>query len=751
MWAQGGRARALVIGVRRYPRYAATKPLQFSDRDASLFSEYLTKSKPGAFQKEDLVVIRDEEATLDRVTLALRRTLLGAEPGDTVYIFFSARGVALPGAPDGYLGTSDLVEIKPESTGFPVSDLKDLMQYSRAQRIFFFADLCRDPPSMTVENRINIRLEDLGTIGKVSGILGSERQRLSLEKPDLHHAQESGFGVFGYSLVSGLEKPQNGHFFEQLKREMALTTGSYRQSPTLLGTQPALERILQVIGVTRLLRGPLWASLAWSPEVPPSSQETDPAEISRQLTSGGLIREPEQLVARTLAYKASLPDSTWQQVRDSVSGMLAGDAQKLIAEYGVLDLLPEDPDRPGKGDRSFAWAARAFAGVLALVPDEPTYTTYRQDVESRRLLCSGLDQIYQDRAAAGRPDLQRAESLARRPAPEIYNALGITFLEAGPDYNRAAQYFRSAKRLSPMWPYPRHNLALTYAESGDYTGAEKEYADAIAIAPDQPYLYYNLGLLYERSNQKRLARSAYEGALQSLTRQAAIYDMRGREWAGDLPREGDVARRRAVAAGKTTAVVQNALGSLLESERNPREAAAHYEEAMRIDPSLCVARHNLALLKQKWPRKKFSDTATAADLYRDNAGRCPAFWPSILQLAKIDLAQGDLSRAGTELHTVLSLAPSNREAKKTLAAVSIGQNDAAGAIALLTAVISEDVRQSTSNRGLADPALYELLGDAYTVAKDSRACEAYRSALAATKGAAYGGDRGRLRRKASCR
>jgi hypothetical protein len=58
--AQAGRARALVIGVRRYPRYAPTEPLKFSNQDAALFSDYLNRSKLGTFQKEDLIVITDE-------------------------------------------------------------------------------------------------------------------------------------------------------------------------------------------------------------------------------------------------------------------------------------------------------------------------------------------------------------------------------------------------------------------------------------------------------------------------------------------------------------------------------------------------------------------------------------------------------------------------------------------------------------------------------------------------------------------
>jgi len=318
-----------------------------------------------------------------------------------------------------------------------------------------------------------------------------------------------------------------------------------------------------------------------------------------------------------------------------------------------------------------------------------------------------------------------------------------------------------------MWPYPRHNLALTYAESGDYAAAKREYLEAIATAPKQAYLYYNLGLVYERSNQKRLARRAYEDALRSLTEQAAIYDSRNSEWevaileqrdkgdAGqmdELRREADLTRKRSTAALKTTAIVENALGSLLESERNPPAAAGHYEAAIRIDSSFCVARHNLAMLKQKWPRKNWKGNSDSPEaLYRQNVSLCPAFWPSVLQVAAIDFSNGDLSKARGELDTVLSQAPENREAKKKLASVLILQNETSTAIQMLTKAIDQDPEGDASKSGHADPTLYELLGDAYTASKDPKACEAYRSAIAAAKWAAYSGDRARLRRKANCR
>jgi tetratricopeptide (TPR) repeat protein len=724
-----------------------------------LFEQYLKSGKAGKFQNGDLIVIRDEGATLDRVHLALREAILGAQPGDRVYIFISARGIARPGALDGYLGASDLVESKPQSTGVSVSDLKDMMQNSKAQRIFFFADVCRDPPTDNIENRINIRLETLGTVPKVSGFLGSDRQRLSLEKADLQYAQQRGFGVFGYSLVTGLTGGSGSALFEYLRREMASQTNS-RQTPTILGKSTDFPNLGAGVAEQRKQGGLLVAALRWTPGLFRFQvRQQTPDDVLRDLAASSPPTEPESLAQKARDLKNSLPPEDWITLRDGVIATLAARGQNLIAEYGVSDMLPDDPLRVRKGNRGFSVAAREFQSALSLLPDEELYRAYRQDLESRRLLCSGLDQIYQDQVVPARDDLRQAETSLRRPLPEVYNALGITFLEEGKDYDSAIRYFQLAQRYAPAWPYPRHNLALTYAEKGDYSSAERTYRDAIAIAPEQPYLYYNLGLLLQRSNQTGPARRAYEEALESLTKQATTYSLRSAEWMRELPEKAQIARQRAEGFAKAKAIVENALGALMASRHNPEAAANYYEQAIDADSMLCATRQNLAVLKQTQPGRKWPGTAGDPQaLLEENLLVCADFHPSRIRLSMIYLGQGDLVRARTGFETVLAQVPGNVEAKKGLAEVLMRQKQFAPAIALWNGLIDTELKQQESaatgkpNReALANPSLYEGLGDAYAASSDSRACAAYRTALKALKGSVYDGDRNQLRRKAqSC-
>src|SRR5437868_3952294 len=91
LFAQAPRSRAIIIGVRRYPSLAQTKPLRFSNQDADLFGQFLRNGKAGQFDSRDIIELKDEAATLDSATLALRKALLGAQPKENVYLFISAR------------------------------------------------------------------------------------------------------------------------------------------------------------------------------------------------------------------------------------------------------------------------------------------------------------------------------------------------------------------------------------------------------------------------------------------------------------------------------------------------------------------------------------------------------------------------------------------------------------------------------------------------------------------------------------
>src|SRR6202011_1473777 len=107
----------------------------------------------------------------------------------------------------------------------------------------------------------------------------------------------------------------------------------------------------------------------------------------------------------------------------------------------------------------FQEGLNAYTLALQLAPD----SVY---LESRQKFFEGRLAIADGKWKDARNSLETAIRLD--PAsPSAYNALGISYLEQA-QYQEAIAAFVDAIRRAPYWPYPRHNLALTYWQDGQY-------------------------------------------------------------------------------------------------------------------------------------------------------------------------------------------------------------------------------------------------------------------------------------------
>jgi tetratricopeptide (TPR) repeat protein len=402
--------------------------------------------------------------------------------GHNLYLHLVTRYGAAAGAVEGYLGTSNLVAGNPQATAVPVSYLKMLIQDSKASRVILFADVCRAPPGSPA-NMINTLLADLGKIPKVSGILASAPGQVSEENGVLKH------GVFGYYLVNSgshgaIDIPA---LWSALANQVRVATkGSQR--PLQIGKESAT---LWRIAFTPTLSDPPFAfsrypsqmaAASWFPallalQAPALAQLRSLAE---QLRKRDEIQDPENVATQLLNLKPRVSSAEWSLVRELAITTLADQGQKYVSRYGTQDMLPEDPLRVTRDQ--YRLAADSFHAALRLTPEDKGLLPYRNMLTVRQLLCEAGKG-----AADPRNILELANAMTAVSIPDVENALGNTYLEAqAKDYALAAEHFRNAKRASPGWLYPRHNLALAYIEQGKYSEAETEYRDAIAMGSPQP-------------------------------------------------------------------------------------------------------------------------------------------------------------------------------------------------------------------------------------------------------------------------
>ena len=137
-----GRKFAVIIGVSEY-KYndAGLTDLAFADKDAEALNQLLTQ---GGFNKNDILFLTNEDATLSAVRDSLARFLTRAASTDMILFFLAGHGT-----PDPYdqrnlyylVHDSKVADLK--NTALPMLELKQILdQKLQAKRAVFLLDTC---------------------------------------------------------------------------------------------------------------------------------------------------------------------------------------------------------------------------------------------------------------------------------------------------------------------------------------------------------------------------------------------------------------------------------------------------------------------------------------------------------------------------------------------------------------------------------------------------------------------------------
>ena len=124
MAQEASTAYAIVVGISKYqnPEIPA---LQFANRDAQIFSEYLISAGGGSVPKENMIVLLDSAATSAALYNAVFWVTQRAKKTDKFYFYFSGHGDMenVTMFNDGYLICYNTPPINYVNTGFSINYL----------------------------------------------------------------------------------------------------------------------------------------------------------------------------------------------------------------------------------------------------------------------------------------------------------------------------------------------------------------------------------------------------------------------------------------------------------------------------------------------------------------------------------------------------------------------------------------------------------------------------------------------------
>jgi len=160
----------------------------------------------------------------------------------------------------------------------------------------------------------------------------------------------------------------------------------------------------------------------------------------------------------------------------------------------------------------------------------------------------------------------RGAAAARPDHPVALNTLGAALLSAG-NVSDAAGFFERALQANPRYTNARYNLANALAEQQRWEQAAAEFRKVLADNPDDAGARQHLGEVLRLWGDESAKRGSLAEAAAHL--------------------------RESLDFRQDDAVLHSDLGAVLARLGRIREAVPEFEAALRIDPKLESARHNL--------------------------------------------------------------------------------------------------------------------------------------------------------------
>jgi type IV pilus assembly protein PilF len=196
---------------------------------------------------------------------------------------------------------------------------------------------------------------------------------------------------------------------------------------------------------------------------------------------------------------------------------------------------------------------------------------------------------------------QKAQKAQAKDPKYQYN-MGLVYLNQSnidaKNIDVAINYFVKALSLDTRYYLAWNAIGIAQSLKGNLQESAKAYQKCLELYPEFSEAHNNLGIIYSELHQLDKAEAEFQKVVADLTYQTreVAYCNLARLYLGqdrlDLAYESI---RKALQIKPRLAMAHNLKGMILDRENKPEEAAASYEQAVKIVPEDILFNYNLAV------------------------------------------------------------------------------------------------------------------------------------------------------------
>lgn len=383
--------------------------------------------------------------------------------------------------------------------------------------------------------------------------------------------------------------------------------------------------------------------LRLGPELSESGPLTDLIKIQTRLTWDILHTLSLVEIYSKNEFEAQFPPIRLDALEHYIRGIVATNAQERIRHFKeTLRLEPKHTPAMLQLGKTY-YSIRDYQQAVnwfAKIPQDDRIANEAQ--------------FYLGLAAFNSGQMDKAEAAfrflaARLPLTEVYNNLGVVSAQRGG--KEARSYFEKSTQTDPNDPDYRFNLAVQLFREGDSAGAMRELKESLAIKPDAEGKTF-LDALSANTQPKdkippqRIKRNYDESSFRQLALEIEI--------------NSEAKLQKSDPTTHAAFHVQR--GQQFISQGLMGEAEREFREAVILDPAIAEAHAGLArVLESSQDAQGARNEARASIRLKPNSD-------AYLVLARLDMADNNLSAAEQDVAHVLLIDPTNA------AAVSLKQD-----------------------------------------------------------------------------